>query len=988
MGSFFQLILDRQDLAGDAMQIRHTPSWLQDKRIFSLMKRLLPLFLFTIIYAFLLARPLFIVSGFSSGTSQATVSNGIVRSVSETLSSYFAPDDLDLAILKSHSGDFVIGQNSQYTINVINVGTETIEGLVTVTDNLPIGLTPVSANATGWDTCTIDGQILTCEFTNPAGIGPAVNLPPIILTVLVDEQAAPEVTNIAVLSNANDGNFENNTATDQTTIVSADLLVSKSVSPAVAAEGATVNYSITIVNQGPSATTGVVLTDTLPVGVTFSSANPSRGNYNPGTGIWTVGDLNNGEEVTLAIAATVNANTKGLIIVNSTEGVKSDLYDHVDGNNSDSASFRVLSTALTGLVRDASSTQPVVSASITITDSVNHVYTATTNANGWYTFTDTLSKPLTPGPFAIKGTKDGYEPKTATSLLEADIVNRLDIQLDTTDLFITKKDGLSTVIPGQLITYTVAITNVGSIGASDLIVTDVMDTYLSYITDTLGITHTVPTTDTLVWEIDDELAVNNSRTFLVVFEVDDALPSPTTEISNSIEVSTSSPEANLSNNSDEDINTSTGTPNISIKKSVSPSQARTGQTVTYDIDIENTGTAPATDLVIVDDFSLYLNITRVSTTSGTATTNSTTRRVTVEVDVIDPDEDVTVTVVTRVNTTATTNRFVSNFAKLSYKFGGGTTTKNSNTVSFQLIASSTLPGTGGSEPSQLDSVDTRLLLPGLIIAVLLGIVGLVLLVYGYSIRSKKSDWSSWCLKIGALSLVAAMVFGFVAIALNGLAPGSSPRLLLRNIMAREIGKGSTNDLEIINPEDVPLIFSDDPEVLPDFPIPTPTIEVASNSDEKQPDISPIEWIQIPELGVDTVVKYVPYDGFTWLIDGLKQEVAWMGDTSWPGLNGNVALAAHVTLSGGGDGPFRNINMLDDSDTIRLYTQENIYTYLVQDTKIVEETDTSILESGDEQELTLITCTDWDAEHGFYKKRLIVSADLIKVDPLRSVTKSD
>jgi len=35
--------------------------------------------------------------------------------------------------------------------------------------------------------------------------------------------------------------------------------------------------------------------------------------------------------------------------------------------------------------------------------------------------------------------------------------------------------------------------------------------------------------------------------------------------------------------------------------------------------------------------------------------------------------------------------------------------------------------------------------------------------------------------------------------------------------------------------------------------------------------------------MDTVVKYVPYDGLTWLIAGLQQEIAWMGDTSWPGL---------------------------------------------------------------------------------------------------------
>lgn len=971
------------------MRIIPTHSGITNKQRSLLIKRLIPFILIIIIYAFLFVRPHLIAWGYSGGGSSTTLNKEFSNSFNKLISNYFAPDNTDLAILKSHSGDFIIGQNGIYTINVLSVGTELIEGPITVTDNLPNGLTPVSADATGWDSCTINGQLLTCEYANPSGVGPGVNLQPIILTVMVDESAAPEVTNIAVLTNDNDSDFGNNTSSDLTTIVSADLLVSKSVSSAVVAQGDNVDFTVTILNQGPSSTTGVVLTDTLPSEVTLSSANPSKGFYDPGTGIWTVGDLNNGEEVILTLATSVNAGTKGLTVVNSTDGVASDLYDHDSSNNTDSASFRVMSTVLTGLVRDAVSSQPVIDARIILTDSVNQVFSTTTSASGWYTFTDTVSDPLSPGQFTIKGEKDGYEPKTATSVLIADEVNRLDLQLDTTDLFITKKDGTSTVIPGQILTYTVAITNVGNINASNMIITDVLSTHLNYITDTLGITHTVPTTNTLVWEVDDELATSTTRSFLVVFEVADALPSPTTEITNTIEVSTSSPEANLTNNSDEDVNTSTGTPNISIRKSVSPSQARTGTNVTYRIEIENTGTAPATDLEIEDTFSVYLNLTSVRTTSGTATTNTTTRRVSVDIDVIDPDEEITITVVGRVNTTATSNRFVSNFARLRYEFGGGTTTKNSNTVSFQLIASSTLPGTGGREPlKSIEPMEARLLLPGIIIATLLGIIGLISLGYAYRLKRKQSDWSSWCLKMGIFLLVASTVFGVSAIGLNSIALQETPQILLRNLMTREVSKDITHKVGIIEPGQVPMILSDDPEGLPDYPIPTPTIPVTTTSGEKQPDTSPVEWIVIPELGVDTVVKYVPYDGFTWLIDGLKKEVAWMGDTSWPGLDGNIAMAAHVTLSGGGDGPFRHLNLLDDNDTIRLYTQENVYTYLVRELNIVEETDITVLESSNGQELTLITCTDWDEEVGFYKKRLVVSANLINVDPLRTKTSNN
>ncbi len=965
------------------MHTKQINSGKSDKRKSLLIIRLLPFGLLIFIYMLLLARPLFIAAGRSSDTVPVTSIQRITSRVNATNFIFLAPDDMDLAILKSHNGDFEIGQNGEYTINVINVGSDLIESPITVTDNLPLGLTPISVVAQGWETCEITEQIVTCAYSNTTGLPASVNLPPISLSVIVDERAAPEVTNFAVVANDNDENADNNIASDTTTIVSADLEVSKSVSPAVVAEGDTIDYTIAILNNGPSTTTGVLLTDTLPGGVTFSSANSSKGSYDSTTGLWSVGDITNGEVVTLTIAATVDLGTKGLTIVNSTDGLKSDLYDYDDSNNTDSTSFRVESTVLTGLVTDAVTSSPVISANIILTDSVNHIYSSTTTANGWYTFTDSTSTPLSAGEFTIKASKEGYEPITATSVLIEDEVNRLDIQLDTTDLFITKKDGRTTVIPGQILTYTVAITNVGSINASDLIITDVLDTHLSYITDTLGITHTEPTTNTLVWNIDDGLEPDAERSFLVIFKVADALPSPTTEITNTVEVKTSSPEANLTNNIAQDVNTSTGSPNVSITKSVSPSQARTGQNVTYKIKVSNSGSAPVTDVEVVDNFSLYLNLTSVSTTAGTATTNTTTRKVTVEIDVIDPDEEVTITVIGRVNTTATSNRFVSNFAKLSYLFGGGTTTKNSNTVSFQLIASSTLPGTGGKEPlNQTDSRDAKLLWPGLIIAVLLGALGLLSLGYAYWVRSKNSEWSSWCLKMGILLIFVAAFFGISAFGLRSLATEETPRALLRNPKSLAVSKRSMSEALIFESVQAPVLLSDDPEDLPDYPIPTPTITVAANAGEKEPDTSPVEWIAIPDLGIDTVVKYVPYDGLTWLIDGLKQEVAWMGDTSWPGLSGNVALAGHVTLSEGVNGPFRHLNLLDNNDTISLYTQENIYTYLVRDKSVVEETDMSVLESGDDQMLTLITCTDWDGSIGFYKKRLVVIADLIRVDPLR------
>jgi LPXTG-site transpeptidase (sortase) family protein len=128
---------------------------------------------------------------------------------------------------------------------------------------------------------------------------------------------------------------------------------------------------------------------------------------------------------------------------------------------------------------------------------------------------------------------------------------------------------------------------------------------------------------------------------------------------------------------------------------------------------------------------------------------------------------------------------------------------------------------------------------------------------------------------------------------------------------------------------------------------------------------------------------VPFDGHTWLIEGLREEVAWMGDTSWPGLGGNTGLAGHVTVRDYGDGPFRYVSNLVKGDTVILYTDENVYTYVVSGKSTVEMTDFRVLEHRDMSQVTLITCVDWHEQWEVYLKRLVVVADLSSVEPIPS-----
>ncbi len=121
-----------------------------------------------------------------------------------------------------------------------------------------------------------------------------------------------------------------------TPITDADLAVSKSVDNVAPAEGATILYTVTVTNNGPSDATGVSLSDVLPAGVHYVSddAAVSGTSYDSATGLWILGGLSNAAVATLNITATVAAGTGGSTITNTASVNASDQTDPNAANNS------------------------------------------------------------------------------------------------------------------------------------------------------------------------------------------------------------------------------------------------------------------------------------------------------------------------------------------------------------------------------------------------------------------------------------------------------------------------------------------------------------------------------------------------------------------------------------------------------------------------------------------------------------------------------
>jgi uncharacterized repeat protein (TIGR01451 family) len=110
----------------------------------------------------------------------------------------------------------------------------------------------------------------------------------------------------------------------------ADLEISKVDSPDPVTVGDNLTYTITVTNRGPDAATNVVVTDTLPSGVTFVSASPGCV-HSTGVVTCNLGNIPAGGFVTITIVVTVTA--PGTI--SNTATVTSDTLDPNTANNSD-----------------------------------------------------------------------------------------------------------------------------------------------------------------------------------------------------------------------------------------------------------------------------------------------------------------------------------------------------------------------------------------------------------------------------------------------------------------------------------------------------------------------------------------------------------------------------------------------------------------------------------------------------------------------------
>ncbi len=229
-----------------------------------------------------------------------------------------------------------------FTLTAHNNGPDAAAGIV-ATDVLPVGLKFVSADGAYNST--------TGKWT----IGSLAKNADAILHIVVQVVVSNgQLTNIAaILGNNYDQNSTNNE--DNITVnvdTASDLGITKTASSSKIKYLQNVTFTLTAHNYGPNAAAGIVVTDVLPAGLKFVSAD---GAYNSITGKWTIGSLASGAAATLHIVAqgiTASTTITNIAVINGTN------YDQNSTNNQGNVTVAVGPASDLGITMAVSNGHP------------------------------------------------------------------------------------------------------------------------------------------------------------------------------------------------------------------------------------------------------------------------------------------------------------------------------------------------------------------------------------------------------------------------------------------------------------------------------------------------------------------------------------------------------------------------------------------------------------------------------------------------------
>ena len=661
--------------------------------------------------------------GIDSNTTNNTddVDIAVTRSAVLTISKTDTPDPVN------------VGGALTYEILVTNTGPSTATN-VAISDTIPAGLTVTNVTTTA-GTAGEAGGVVTGSVPTLAVSGS------VTITISATVAAGFSGTTITNTATAQaDEATQVSANTDTTVNPQVDLVITKTDSADPVTRGNQLTYTLNVTNNGPSGATNVEVVDTLPAGVTFSSA--TGGTVTPPSGGSTdvtvaIGSLASGASqavtITVDVEDTAAASITNTAIVRSTESTAG--FDTDTTNNTASEPTAVesnidLSVTKTDSVDPANAgesltyTITVANAGPSLATGVNwsdnipdglQITSATSSTGATVTVPASAQDTTSANPddltLAIGDLASGGSvtitvvatvlPDFRGSLSNVTSVSTSDAgmnEADTTnntatettavnasvDLAITKTDSVDPVIAGNALTYTLTVTNNGPSTATGVTVSDVLPTGVTF-TSAVASQGSAANNSGTVTATLGTIAPGANATVTIVVNVDEATR---TALSNTATVTSTETDSNTANNSVTEPTTVNAQVDLAITKVDSADPVVPNGTVTYTLVVTNNGPSEATGVTVNDTLPAGLTLTSSSTTVGTTT--DVGNAVTGNIGTLASGASATITINATVDATATGT--LSNTATVSGTETDSNTTNNSATETTDIAIPGSLSG--------------------------------------------------------------------------------------------------------------------------------------------------------------------------------------------------------------------------------------------------------------------------------------------------------